>query len=179
MRVLILLGFIAFPLFVYLLADRVPPTIIVLVFAGLAIVRLAVVSNIDRRLVAAAFAGLALFCWLALRDDDLMVLKLYPVGISIAGATYFLFTLWHPPSAIERLLAVTGETVSGRGKSYVRGVTAVWAVFFVLNAAIALWTATSAPTSTWALYNGVVSYVAIGALFSVEYLVRIWYRRRV
>ncbi len=178
MRTLILLGFVAFPLLVYFLADRVPPAVIVIVFVSLALARLAFVSSIDRRLLTAAFAALAAFGWLATRDEDLLVLKLYPVAISAAGAVFFLFTLWRPPSAIERLLQATGDAVSDRGRTYVRGVTAVWAVFFVLNGAIALWTATSAPTSTWALYNGVVSYAAIGILFSIEYAVRVWYRSR-
>ena len=39
------------------------------------------------------------------------------------------------------------------------------------------WTALYADWRTWALYNGVIAYVAMGALFAVEFAVR-WIVRK-
>ena len=46
-------------------------------------------------------------------------------------------------------------------------------LFFCLNAAAALYTVILADLEIWALYNGLLAYVAIGTLFAIEYLVRL------
>ncbi len=55
---------------------------------------------------------------------------------------------------------------------YTRQVTGVWCGFFVVNAAIAVWTAVSASREIWALYNGFIAYIAMGTLFAGEWLLR-------
>lgn len=56
-----------------------------------------------------------------------------------------------------------------------RGWTWVWCLFFALNgltaAALAIW----APLEWWAIYNGGLAYVGIGALLAIEWTLR---RRR-
>jgi uncharacterized membrane protein len=51
-------------------------------------------------------------------------------------------------------------------------VTRAWCVFFVANGGIALWTALAASDATWALYNGAIAYVLIGAMLAGEWLLR-------
>ena len=179
MRLLVALALIAFPFAVYFLADRVSPFVLVLTFAALALLRIAVVGNLSRRWLALAGLGVAAFAALAVGAGDLSVLKLYPVLINAAGAGFFLYTLRVQPCAIERLVRLTGGEVDEAGKRYVWWVTVLWAAFFIINGAVALWTATLGSTEIWALYNGALSYVAIAALFGAEYLFRIWYRSRV
>lgn len=48
----------------------------------------------------------------------------------------------------------------------------MWCVFFVFNGALAVATALWTSDRVWALYNGLIAYVLIGTLFSVEWLVR-------
>jgi uncharacterized membrane protein len=55
---------------------------------------------------------------------------------------------------------------------YTRRVTGVWCGFFVLNGSLALATALWASNQVWALYNGLLAYVMMGALFGGEWLVR-------
>ena len=55
---------------------------------------------------------------------------------------------------------------------YCRAVTRVWCGFFIVNAGIAAGLAIAAPVTWWALYTGVLSYVAMAVLFAGEYAVR-------
>ena len=45
-------------------------------------------------------------------------------------------------------------------------------LFFIVNGAIALWTALAASDATWALYNGLIAYGLMGAMFAGEWLLR-------
>jgi uncharacterized membrane protein len=61
---------------------------------------------------------------------------------------------------------------------YCRRVTAAWCIFFVVNGMISLATALWGSNEVWMLYNGVISYILIGTVFTVEYIIRIILRRR-
>jgi uncharacterized membrane protein len=58
-------------------------------------------------------------------------------------------------------------------------VTLAWCGFFLVNGTIAAWTALAAPLAWWTLYNGLLSYLLIAALFGAEWVARGVYRRRV
>ena len=57
---------------------------------------------------------------------------------------------------------------------YCRSVTLVWCAFFVFNGSVALWLALGPDPLLWALYTGMVSYLLIGLVFSIEFSVRAW-----
>ena len=50
--------------------------------------------------------------------------------------------------------------LDARGQAYTRRVTQVWCGFFVLNGSLALATALWASEEIWALYNGLIAYLA-------------------
>lgn len=50
--------------------------------------------------------------------------------------------------------------------------TVVWCAFFLVNGSAATALAVWAPRSWWAAYCGVISYLLVGTLFAVEYLIR-------
>ena len=56
--------------------------------------------------------------------------------------------------------------------AYTRRVTQVWCVFFAANAVVSAATALWADAAGWALYNGLIAYVAMGLLMAGEWLVR-------
>ncbi|MDU7135113.1 MAG: hypothetical protein E6325_27580, partial [Enterobacteriaceae bacterium] len=58
------------------------------------------------------------------------------------------------------------------GIQYTRRVTQVWCLFFIINGGIALFTAMYGDMSLWAAWNGMISYLLIGALMGAEWLVR-------
>jgi len=120
--------------------------------------------------VVAALALTALF------DRELSV-RLYPAFMNAAMLLAFGYTLWRPPSMIERFARLVEPDLPESGVRYTRGVTWIWVAFFALNGLIAAWTALYASWETWTLYNGVIAYVALGTLFLSEMVVRQFVRR--
>lgn len=98
-------------------------------------------------------------------------LLLYPVMVNAVLLTLFVTSLLRPPSIIETLARWREPDLPPRAVDYTRKVTGVWAVFFALNGAIALVTVFLDPY-WWTLYNGLIAYLLMGLLMSVEWLIR-------
>ncbi|EJG1668312.1 hypothetical protein [Vibrio parahaemolyticus] len=103
-------------------------------------------------------------------------LKFYPVVVNVCMLCVFAFSLKQPQSIIERLARLQEPELPPSGVAYTRKVTMVWCVFFVLNAAFALYTC-FLPVKTWTLYNGLISYLLAGSLFAGEWIVRQFVRK--
>ncbi len=73
---------------------------------------------------------------------------------------------------IERFARFHNKNLSSNAVKYTRKVTIIWCIFFVINGLIALYTAFYASLEIWTLYNGLISYVLMGSLFVIEYIVR-------
>ncbi|MDR2925849.1 MAG: hypothetical protein LBU76_07885 [Azoarcus sp.] len=95
----------------------------------------------------------------------------YPVLMSAMGLLAFAASLFQPQTIIERLARRMTPDFPPEGIRYTRRVTLAWCAFFVINGGIALWTTTQ-PLSVWTLYNGLISYMAMGAMFGGEWLIR-------
>jgi uncharacterized membrane protein len=89
----------------------------------------------------------------------------------------FAQTLWRGPSMIERFARLVEPELPECGVRYARTVTWIWVLFFIVNGAIAVWTALYATWTAWTLYNGLIAYIAMGVLFGGEWLVRPLARR--
>lgn len=99
--------------------------------------------------------------------------RLYPaVMVSVALAA-FAVSLFRTP-LVEVFARRMGESLDDRGVAYCRRVTVVWTVFLSAHLAVTLATV-FASREVWALYNGFIAYVLMGALFLGEWL----YRRRI
>ncbi|MEZ5436236.1 MAG: hypothetical protein R3E67_06850 [Pseudomonadales bacterium] len=105
-------------------------------------------------------------------------LKFIPVVINLCCLLGFAITLWRPPSMIEHFARLQEPHLSDLAIRYTRQVTVVWCVFFIINGSIALYTALYADMKIWALYNGLIAYFLMGALFAGEYLVRLRVKAR-
>ncbi|MGH6952118.1 MAG: hypothetical protein ACREH4_14745, partial [Vitreimonas sp.] len=121
--------------------------------------------------VAAAVALAALY------DRELSV-RLYPAFMNAAMLAAFAHTLWRGPSMIERFARLVEPDLPESGVRYTHAVTGVWCGFFLVNGAVAVWTAFYADWTLWTLYNGLIAYVAIATLFVGELLVRPFFRGR-
>lgn len=168
------IGLLLYPLLVYQFASLDRPLLLATTLALLLSLRLFAMGTLTKPRLLLALLVVLSFCTLAQFDTQLRVLRLYPVLISLGGAGFCLYSLKHPPSAIERFARRMGMEVPDAAISYLRGVTTVWLAFFCLNAAVAAYTAVAANISHWALYNGLISYLIIGLLLVGEWL----YRRR-
>ncbi|MCZ6874723.1 MAG: hypothetical protein O7G88_14530, partial [bacterium] len=97
-----------------------------------------------------------------------------PVLFSISFFIAFAYTLLYPPSMIEIFASTVIPQQSDEEIAYCRRVTIVWVVFFIFNGTMALFTACCASLGLWSLYNGLISYVIMGALFIAELCFRYW-----
>lgn len=160
---------LAFPLALYLSTGRIEPRWLALGLIALALARAWLTRQAFWLAAAAGAALLGAAGWLG---NDWLPLKLYPVLVNGVLLAVFAVSLARPPSAIERLARLAEPELPPAAVAYTRRVTQVWCGFFALNGAIALATALWAPTEVWALYNGVLAYGLMGALFGGEWLVR-------
>lgn len=129
---------------------------------------LAGLASVER---GALFAMLAL-ALLTVATNSETLLRLYPVTMNLGLLTIFGLTLKSPPSMIERFARLREPELPPAGVRYTHRVTQVWCAFFVLNSGLAAWTALYASQETWALYNGLIAYLLMGALFAGEWLLR-------
>ncbi|HRF87067.1 MAG: hypothetical protein IPN27_10020 [Cellvibrionales bacterium] len=138
-------------------------------------------NSTSKQLQSSLFPALLLATLCALASaffNQQSTLKFIPVVINLCCLLGFSITLWRPPSMIERFARLQEPQLSDVAIRYTRKVTMVWCGFFIVNGSIALYTALYADMKTWALYNGLIAYVLMGALFAGEYLVRLRVKAR-
>ncbi len=92
--------------------------------------------------------------------------------MNVAMLTVFGYSYFKPPTVIESLARLTEPNFSEAGVRYTTNVTVVWCAFFVVNGAISLYTALYSSIDIWTLYNGLLSYILMGILMGVEFLIR-------
>ncbi|MDZ4759898.1 MAG: hypothetical protein SGJ21_02355 [Alphaproteobacteria bacterium] len=162
-----------FPLIALLAVRQAGPLWVTLAMAAVIAVRAG--TGLGKAMPAgltwAGFGVAASLAVLTLWNADL-AMRLYPVLMNAALLLAFGVTLARPPSMVERLARMVEPDLPESGVRYTRAVTWVWCAFFVVNGSIALWTALRASLEWWAVYNGVIAYVAMGTLLTVELIVR-------
>jgi uncharacterized membrane protein len=169
---------IAYPLVVFALEARVPAIAFALAACGLLLLR-AVQSPlpVDRPIRFSMIAAIVLIVGLA-QVDGQVAAKAYPVVVS--GGLAFLFgaSLRRPPSLVERMAELGGETLSPAIRLYCRRVTMVWALWLAINTFIAAALALFGSLEAWALWTGLLSYLVMGLIFAAEFTLRRLLRRR-
>lgn len=174
--VMSLLVTLLYPLAIWLGHGRVEPRLLALLLVLAAATRLPALKL--SRASRWWLAGALLLATVAIWNNALLPLKLYPVLVNLGMLTVFGYSLYAPPSIIERMARLSDPALPAYAVAYTRRVTQVWCGFFVVNGVLALLTAIWASAAIWSLYNGVLAYVLMGCLFAGEYLVRIVVRRR-
>lgn len=124
--------------------------------------------------VLAPFVGVAALAGLGAATQDGRFLLALPVLVNALLLAAFLLSLRGEPM-IERLARLIDPALPPERAAYCRRVTWVWCAFFLGNGALSAALAGLAPVAWWALWTGLLSYVAMGLLFAGEVVVR---RRR-
>lgn len=108
---------------------------------------------------------------LTLTTGSELGLLLYPVLMNAAFFVVFLASWIYPPTVIETIARLQEPELPPAALGYLRKLTLVWVGFFAFNGSVA---ALSIPLGreAWALYNGLIAYVLMAALFLGELLVR-------
>lgn len=158
-----------YPVVIYTGLQYSTPQAMALVLAGLAAVRALTARHRGRAALLLLSGALAL---LALISGESLPLKLYPVLVNGAMLALFGWSLRRPPNVVERIARLREPALPPFAVAYTRSVTKAWCLFFVCNGVVAALTAWLATDRVWALYNGVIAYVLIGAMFAGEWLVR-------
>ena len=173
---LLLVISVAYPVVVYLSLGHLSPRWIALLLVALAMAR-AWVTREPFWLGAAALA--LVLAGASFLGDRWGPLKLYPALVNLVMLGLFSMSLWRGPSVVERLARLRETNFPPAAVAYTRRVTQVWCGFFVVNGLITVATALWASAATWALYNGLLSYAAMGVLMGGEWLVRRRVRGRI
>lgn len=105
-------------------------------------------------------------------SNNILFIKIYPFLINIILLCAFSFSLIKPPSVIERIARIYDKNLPQAAIKYTRNVTIIWCIFFAFNGLVSFYTAFFASVEIWTLYNGFISYILIGALFTIEYIFR-------
>ena len=182
LKIAIAVVVLIYPIAIYFGLQHLPPKYLAISLATLVILRALFTNSQLLKAVKGLWlviliAGLTLAGFSYFSNTDLG-LKLYPVIISFSFLTIFSYSLFKPPSVIERLARLQEPELPPEGVRYTRKVTQVWCLFFVFNMAIALYTVFFATTEVWALYNGLISYLLMGTLFIVELAYRKWVQQK-
>ena len=167
---------LAWPFAVYWGLRELPARTVALVLLAVLLLRL-IASGVASGGSRAAFVLGAALAVLAAVGDAALPLKLYPVAVNAALLGAFAGSLWRGPPLVERMARLRESALGPEAVAYCRAVTQAWCVFFVGNGTIALTTALAASDETWLLYNGVIAYLLIAAMFAGEWLLRRRLRR--
>lgn len=162
----------AYPFVVYATLGRVPAGALVLLALSVTVARLAFFK--DRamaRPVVFALLGVAIVIAVVALLDAMMAAKLYPVLMSLAFAGAFGLSLIFPPSLIEVMALRRHPNPDPATRRYMRRLSFVWCLFLLANSAVSALTSMS-ELWLWTLYNGLISYLLMGALLGGEWLVR-------
>ena len=129
------------------------------------------------------FLSAGLFCFITGKE---FFLKIYSVVINLTMLFVFGSTLFMPPNIIFRFATMSDKSIKGSSfeqkvYKYCHKVTVIWCCFFILNGTAAALTtfadkifglSPEAARKVWAVYNGGISYVLMGTLFVIEFIVR-------
>ena len=129
------------------------------------------------------FLSAGLFCFITGKE---FFLKIYSVVINLTMLFVFGSTLFMPPNIIFRFATMSDKSIKGSSFEqkvyrYCHKVTLIWCCFFILNGSAAALTtfadkifglSPEAARKVWAVYNGGISYVLMGTLFVIEFIVR-------
>lgn len=170
--VLLAAATLSYPVLVYFLLQHHGARALVLPLAALALARWVL-----KREWIWGVAVLLLALATLLTNHSLPV-KLYPAIVSLSFLAVFGYSLIKPPSFVERIARLREPALPPQAVRYTWRVTCVWCVYFLVNALVATGIALWGSDRAWALYSGGIAYVAAGALFAVEFVVRQLLRRK-
>ena len=164
---------LAYPFAAFLLLGRVPAGALILVALALVVGRLhslrhAAAARALMPALALVFAATASF---GLLNAEAAVLA-YPVLMSLGMAVAFGLSLRRGPSLVECFASISEPEPSPAARAYMRRVSLVWCLFLMANACASALTAAGGDMAVWTLYNGLISYLLMGALFAGEYALR-------
>ena len=175
LRVIATLFVIASPWVLYWTLSRHDVGVAALTLIGWVIVRtipILLAAEPQDRAVALRLPLIALvFAVLGWALDNGVCLMILPSATQATFGLAFLRSLKRTPM-IETFARMVKPELGPGEVAHCRQWTRVWGVYLLVLAAFGLGLAEWASLETWTAYVGVASYVLVGLLFAVEYVVR-------
>lgn len=168
---------VAYPFLVYFGIGFFSPAFFGAVLAILLIVRVRFLTAAERLVLLPLLGVLLIYAIATVLLRSSRFLLLYPVLVNFSLCAVFAWSLRGSEPTLLRIVKARGIVTSEHSLYYLFRLTGVWAVFFLVNGMVALWTTTQS-METWTLYNGLISYVLVAFLMGAELLFRSHYKRR-
>ena len=102
---------------------------------------------------------------------NLIFFKFYPPCANLFIFLLFFSSCFREKTVIQKFALAVNPNLSEEEIKYTRKITYVWAGFTFTNFLISIGTVFMSEM-VWAIYNGIISYILVGIVFVVEYIVR-------
>lgn len=165
-----------YPAFIFLSINYfdLPTRVIAIVIFCVALVLALLRRSLKAMLPSAVLSVIAIIVFIT---DNESVLKFYPVFINTSFLVLFLVSVDGDKSIIYSFAELGYRNLPHNPSNkavrrYCLKVTYIWCCFFVLNAVLSLILIIYGSMEMWAFYTGFLSYVLMGCLFAVEFIVR-------
>jgi uncharacterized membrane protein len=165
-----------YPFVVYAGIQHLPIGLFGTLLALLLLLRAGVMRPAERRAILPVLIVYVAYAAITALSGSQQLLLWYPAVINFSLCLLFALSLRANESILLRLVRARNMKMSVYAPAYLHRLTAVWAVFFLLNGSMAILTG-AISLKTWALYNGFIAYLLTGALMGGELLFRSWYKR--
>lgn len=109
--------------------------------------------------------------------SKIYALKFYPVIVNSFIFCVFFSSVFCEETIIQKIAKKMDGELTDFSRNYTRKLTYVWCIFLFVNLSISFATVFMSP-KVWELYNACISYIALGVMFGVEYIVRIILRTK-
>ena len=105
------------------------------------------------------------------------VIRFYPPIMNFLIFMVFFSSLFGKETVIQKFARMCKSNLEPAELIYTKNLTYVWCVFLFLNFVVSVITIFLSD-KIWMIYNCFLSYFMVGTLFIIEYIVRIFYRKR-
>lgn len=132
------------------------------------------IKGLLQRIVWQRYFAFAMAILLLLIGITRSIETMYWYPIIISGVMLFIFgsSLFAEQTIIERFARLQTPDLPEYGIVYTRRVTIVWTAFFIFNIIVTGTLILLENYQLWALFTGVISYLLMGIIMSVEYCIR-------
>ena len=104
-------------------------------------------------------------------------IKFYPPIVNFTFFLLFFSSLFMKETVIQKMARAMKPNLEEIELVYTKNLTYIWCVCLFLNFLLSVLTIFLSD-KIWLLYNGFLSYFFIGTIFIVEYIVRIFFRKK-
>ena len=166
-----------YPFIIYWGQQHVSPLVMSLFILAIIILRASTFGVPNRSGLLWLLSG-GILVFLTYLSDQYDPLYWYPALANLVLLFIFGYSLYSPPTVIERIARLQDPNLPFYAIEYTRKVTIAWCLFFIINGVLAAATTLYGDQVIWTIYNGIIAYSLIATLFVIEWLYRQHYRKK-